>query len=131
MTSIPEQYVQLFQRKGFAYLATLMPDGSPQVTPVWFDFDGTHIRVNSATGRQKDRNMRKRPRVAVAIQDPDNAYRYAQVQGTVVEITEEGANAHIDALAKKYTGAEKYGNHRLGERRVTYTIRIDRLSGLQ
>jgi PPOX class probable F420-dependent enzyme len=99
-----------------------MRDGRPQVSPVWCDFDGTCVRINSAKGRVKDRNMRRDPRVTLAIQDPDNPYRYLEVRGRVVNITEEGADAHIDSLAKKYLGVDKYPNRQPGEIRVIYTI---------
>ena len=99
---ISENFRDLFTKRAFANLATLMPDGRPQVTPVWCDFDGTHVLVNTAKGRQKDRNMRRDPRVAIALADPDNPYRYLEVRGRVVEITEQGANEHIDRMAKKY-----------------------------
>jgi PPOX class probable F420-dependent enzyme len=105
-TMIPETFQDLLQKKAFAHLATVMADGSPQVTPVWCDFDGTHIRINSAKGRVKDKNMRRRPQVALAIQDPDNPYRYLAVRGRVEEITEAEADAHIDALSKKYLGKD-------------------------
>jgi PPOX class probable F420-dependent enzyme len=121
-TTIPQPYLDLFQKKAFAHLATLMRDGQPQVTPVWCDFDGTHVRINSAKGRVKDRNMRRDLRVAVEIQDPDNPYRYLEVRGRVVEITEEGADAHIDSLAKKYLGVDKYPYRQPGEIRVIYKI---------
>src|SRR5262245_24385613 len=85
---IPEKYLDVFQKKAFAHLATLMPDGTPQVTPVWVDYDGTHILVNSARGRQKDKNMQRNRAVALSIQDPDNPYRYLEVRGKVVDITE-------------------------------------------
>ena len=120
--AIPENFKDLFAKKAFAHLGTVMPDGSPQVTPVWCDFDGTHIRVNSAKGRVKDKNMRRDARVALCLQDPDNAYRYLQVRGKVVEITEKGADDHIDSLAKKYLGKDKYPNRRPGEVRVIYKI---------
>ncbi len=122
MNKIPEQYLDLFKKKTFAHLATLMPDGSPQVTPVWCDYDGTHVRVNSAKGRIKDRNMRRDPRVALSLQDPDNPYRYLEVKGRIVAITEDGADAHIDSLAKKYIGQDKYPNRSPGEVRVLYKI---------
>src|SRR5262249_45091078 len=112
------------------HLATVMADGSPQVTPVWFDWDGTHIRVNSAKGRIKDRNMRARPTVALSIVDPDNVYRYLSIRGRVTAVTERGADAHIDALAKKYLGADRYPYRRRGEVRVTYKIRPERVGGL-
>ncbi|ERR1044071_4645050 len=128
MATVPEAYKELFVKVAFAHLATLMPDGSPQVTPVWVDYDGTHVRVNSAKGRVKDKNMRREKRVALSIQDPDNAYRYIAVRGEVVEITEEGADAHIDALAKKYLGKERYPFRAPGEVRVIYKIRPDKVS---
>lgn len=126
--AIPEQYTDLLQKKAFAHLATVMPDGSPQVTPVWFDYDGSYLRINSAKGRRKDKNMRRRPDVALAISDPDNPYRYLQIRGKVVEITEEAADAHIDALAKKYLGQERYPFRQPGEVRVMYKIAIERVS---
>lgn len=119
---IPEGYLDLFEKKAFASLATLMPDGSPQVTPVWVDFDGTRIIVNSARGRQKDRNMKRNPAVALALTDPGNPYRYLEVRGRVVEITEDGASEHIDQMAKKYLGADNYRNRAPGEVRVLYKI---------
>ncbi|HET9531055.1 MAG TPA: PPOX class F420-dependent oxidoreductase [Blastocatellia bacterium] len=126
--AIPEEYMDLFQKKAFANLATLMPDGTPQVTPVWVDFDGTHVLVNSARGRQKDKNMERNPSVALSILDPDNPYRYLEVRGQVDEITEEGADVHIDKMAKKYIGQDKYPWKRPGEVRVLYKIRPERTS---
>lgn len=126
--TIPEKFRDLFIRQAFAHLATLMADGTPQVTPVWFDFDGTHIRINTAKGRVKDKNMRRNPKVALAIMDPHNPYRYLSVRGEVDEITEEGADAHIDALAKKYLGKDKYPFRQPGEVRVLCKIRPARIS---
>ena len=105
---IPDGFKDLFTKVAFAQLATLMPDGSPQVTPVWFDFDGSLFCINSAKDRVKDKNMRREKRVALSIQDPENAYRYLAIQGEVMEITENGADADIDKLAKKYLGKDKY-----------------------
>ncbi len=119
--SIPSQFLDLFEKRAFAHLATLMPNGSPQVTPVWVDYDGQYVLINSARGRQKDRNMAKNPNVALAIVDPDNPYRYLQVRGRVIEITQKGADAHIDKLARKYTGSD-YANRRPGEVRLIYKI---------
>ena len=127
---VPDNFRDLFQKKAFASLATVMPDGSPQVTPVWFDWDGSHIRVNSAKGRVKDRNMRRTPTVALAILDPDNPYRHLAVRGRVVEMTEQGADAHIDALAKKYLGQDRYPYRRPGEVRVIYKIQPERVAGM-
>src|SRR2546426_2771595 len=126
--NIPDQYKDLFSKPAFANLATLMPDGSPQVSPVWCDFDGTHILVNSAKGRVKDKNMRRDKRVALSIMDPENAYRHLAVRGEVVEITEQGADAHIDKLAKKYLGKDKYPFRGSGEVRVIYKIRPNKVT---
>jgi len=106
MKSIPEKFQGLFkpETKAYLFLATTMPDGSPQVTPVWFSVDETHILINTAKGRVKDRNMRERPKVALVIQDPDTPYRYLQIRGRVDEVTEEGGDEHIDALSLKYDG---------------------------
>src|ERR1700741_2045173 len=97
--AIPDKYKDLFQKKAFANLATLMPDGRPQVTPVWCDFDGSHVLINTAKGRVKDRNMQNDPRVSMSIMDPDNPYRYVEVRGHVAEATEKGADEHIDKMA--------------------------------
>lgn len=122
MANIPEKFRDLFSKPAFANLATIMPNGSPQVTPVWLDYDGKHLLVNSAKGRQKDRNMRREPRVSLAIMDPENPYRYLEVRGRVAEITEKGADAHIDKMAKKYLGKDKYPGRAPGEVRVLYKI---------
>jgi PPOX class probable F420-dependent enzyme len=128
MAAIPDQYKDLLQKKAFAHLATVMKDGSPQVTPIWFDYDGTHVRINSAKGRWKDKNMRNRPKVALSILDPDNPYRYMQIRGTVTEVTESGADAHIDSLAKKYLDQDKYPYRQPGEERVIYKIAVERVN---
>jgi len=123
MATIPDEYLDLLQqKKAFASLATLMPDGTPQVTPVWFDYTDGKIRVNSAKGRTKTRNMKEGAPVALSIMDPDNAYRYLQVRGKVTRVTEQGASEHIDSLAKKYIGQDKYPWSRPGEERVTFEI---------
>ncbi|HYT57696.1 MAG TPA: PPOX class F420-dependent oxidoreductase [Verrucomicrobiae bacterium] len=126
--TIPEQFKDLFGKVAFAHLATLMSDGSPHVTPVWVDYDGAYVRVNSAKERVKDKNMRRNKRVALSIQDPENPYRYLGIRGEVVEITENGADAHIDALAKKYLGKERYPFRNPAEVRVIYKIRPDKVS---
>lgn len=127
-TQIPDAYADLFHKKAFAHLATVMPDGTPQVTPVWCDYDGTLVRINTAKGRVKDRNMRRNPQVALEIQDPENPYRYLAIKGRIVEITENGADLHIDQLAKKYLGVDKYPNRQPGEVRVIYKVQPDRIS---
>jgi PPOX class probable F420-dependent enzyme len=123
--TIPDKYTDLFEKRAFANLGTLMPDGRPQVTPVWCDFDGEHVIFNSAKGRQKDRNVRRDPRVSLALVDPENPYRYLEIRGSVVEITEDGADHSIDKLAKKYLGVDKYPYGQPGEVRVIYKIKIE------
>jgi PPOX class probable F420-dependent enzyme len=125
---IPDSHRDLFEdeKRAFAFLGTSMKDGSPHVTPVWFDMRGDEMRLNSARGRVKDRNITARPKVSLAIMDPDDSYRYIHIRGTVVEITEDGAREHIDLLAKKYLGEDKYPWYG-GEVRVTYIARIDRV----
>lgn len=130
MATIPEQFRDLFEKKSFASLATVDPDGAPQVTPVWVDYDGTHVRFNTARGRVKVRNLARNPRVALSIQDPGNPYRYVQVRGRVAEVTEVGADAHIDALTKKYLGQDTYPFRRAGEVRLTYKIVPERVQGM-
>jgi anthraniloyl-CoA monooxygenase len=105
---IPADYLDLFQKATYAHLATLMPDGTPHVTPVWVDYDGRHVLINSAAGRQKDLNMAKRRHVAIEIPDPDDPNRYLHVRGPVVEISEAGADAHLDRLAQRYLGRPAY-----------------------
>jgi hypothetical protein len=123
MVAIPADYLDLLQqKKAIANLATLMPDGTPQVTPVWFDYTDGKIRINSAKGRVKVRNMQKGAPVALSILDPDNPYRYIQIRGRVERVTEEGASAHIDSLAKKYLGQDKYPYAKPGEVRVMFEI---------
>jgi PPOX class probable F420-dependent enzyme len=126
-SKVPEKYADLLQKKTFANLGTIMPDGSPQVTPVWFDYDGNHIFVNSARGRVKDKNMRRDPRVSIAITDPENPYRYLQIRGRVVDITEKGAADHIDKLSQKYLGQPKYPYGQPGEVRVKYTVEPEQI----
>jgi PPOX class probable F420-dependent enzyme len=125
--AIPENYRDLFTKPAFAHLATLMPDGAPQVTPVWCDLQDGFVLVNTAKGRQKDRNIRRDPRVALAISDPNNPYRYLQIRGRVVEFDEQQADAHIDKMAKKYLKKDKYPYRQPGEARVLYKIQPERV----
>lgn len=122
MKQVPHTHEDLLEddTKAFAFLATLMPDGSPQVTPVWFSTDGEYLLINSAKGRIKDQNMRERPQVAVTLMKPGEPYRYVQIRGEVIEITEEGAEDHIHALSQKYRGRPY--EIPTGETRVTYVI---------
>lgn len=122
MATIPDEYRDLVDRPVTVGLATILPNGHPQVTPVWIDFDGTHLRVNTAAGRQKYKDMVERPQVTVLAVDPENPYRYMEVRGVVARYTEEGADAHIDALAKKYMGVDSYPFRTPTETRVMFYI---------
>jgi PPOX class probable F420-dependent enzyme len=124
---IPESHRDLLSRekKAFAHLALVTSDGAPQVTPMWFDYDGEHVLFNTARGRVKDRIMRKRPKIALAVQDPADPYRYIQIRGTVVSESEEGGYDHICSLREKYRGDRNYPR-REGEVRVIYKVRPER-----
>jgi PPOX class probable F420-dependent enzyme len=123
MATIPEGFMDLMTgKKPLANVATVMSDGSPQVTPVWFDYVDGQIRINTAKGRVKARTLTEGAKVALAIVDPDNDYRYIQIRGTVTKETTDGAIAHIDSLAKKYLGKDVYPWHSDQEIRVTYEI---------
>lgn len=121
--NVPEDFLDLFNKesKAWLFLATLMPDGSPQVTPVWFDTDGEYVLVNTNEGRVKDRNMKARPGVAMVLQDPDDFYRYLGMRGKVVGYTREGADEHIDRLSVKYDN--KPWSYREGQRRIIFKIK--------
>ena len=119
---IPEKFMDLFEKKAFGSLSTLMPDGSPQTNPVWVDYDNGEVWVNTAVGRLKDRNMKRDPRVSVALIDPDNPYRFLEIRGKVREVTQEGAAQHIDKMAKKYLGKDKYPFTQPGEQRILFKI---------
>jgi len=121
-TAIPKTHSDLFGKKAFANLATINADGSPQVTPVWIDWDGTNVLVNTAQGRVKDRNLRRNPNVALSILDPDNPYRYLAIQGRVTKVSTDGADAHIDKMAKKYMDKDSYPFRKATEVRVVFTI---------
>ena len=127
--TIPASHQDLMRdaTRAFAFLATVMKDGSPQVTPVWFDTEGDLIRINTARGRVKESNMKARRQVALAIIDMTDPYRYLQVRGRVVQITEAGAREHIDRLSEKYTGNSAYENYQ-GETRVIFYIQPESVS---
>ena len=128
MTTIPASHADLLTTKtAFAHVATLNTDGSPQVTPVWIDFDGTHVLFNTAKGRVKAKNLAREGRVALSIADPDNAYRHIAIQGHVVEMTETGGDAHIDKMAQKYLGKDTYPFRAPGEVRIIVKIAPDKV----
>ena len=128
--AIPEKYADLLEKPAFGNLGTLMKDGSPQVTPVWVDFDGKFVRINSAKGRVKDKNIRRDPRVSVSLQDPQNPYRYLEIRGRVVDITETGADDHINKLSQKYLGKPVYPFRQPNEVRVLYKIEPEKVSSM-
>jgi PPOX class probable F420-dependent enzyme len=127
---IPEKYRDLFDKKVFAGLATLMPNGAPQVTPVWIDYDGENVIFNTAVGRQKDKNLQADGRVSLALTDPDNPYRYLEVRGKVAERTTDGADDHINKMAKKYLGQDAYPFRQPGEVRVIYKIKPEHTTSM-
>ena len=129
MASIQDYSDLLQEKKTFAHLATTMPDGAPQVTPVWVDYRDGRVLVNTAKGRVKARNMQLGSPVALSIADPDNPYRYVQVRGVVSKVHDEGADAHIDFLAKKYLGQDKYPFRQPGEERVIFEIEPQKVQG--
>lgn len=126
MVKIPESHSGIFKKRAFAHVATVDADGTPQVTPVWVDYDGEYVLINSAQGRKKDRNMRTRPQIGLSVQDPDNPYRYVGVQGRITEITTDGAEAMMHGFARKYWGKDAYPLHE-GEVRVIYKIAPERV----
>src|SRR5215469_5798593 len=130
MAAIPDNYMDLLQKKAIANLATIMPDGTPQVTPVWVDYVGGMGRMNTAKGRVKARNLKPGARVAMSITDPDNPYRYVQIRGRVASAEENGADAHIDSLTKKYLDKDKYPFRQPGEVRIIYEIEPLAVSGM-
>ncbi|HZT96611.1 MAG TPA: PPOX class F420-dependent oxidoreductase [Chloroflexota bacterium] len=126
--TISSGFRKLLKEPAYCEIATLMPDGSPQITQVWVDTDGEHILINTSANRQKTKNVRRDPRVAVNVVDPNNAWRIAMVRGRVVDITTEGADESIDRLAQKYIGKEKYPFRQPGEQRVLLKILPEHIS---
>jgi PPOX class probable F420-dependent enzyme len=127
--TLTENVKKLFLEPNFAHLATIMPDGSPQVTPVWVEMEGDRIVVNTAEGRIKPRNVRRDPRVAISIVRQDNPYQAAYIRGRVVELRHEGADESIDRLAQKYIGQDRYPWRAPGERRLMLVIEPERVGG--
>jgi PPOX class probable F420-dependent enzyme len=130
MANAKDKYSDLLESKQLIVMATVSDDGSPQTSPVWFHLKDDEIWINSAKGRLKDHNMRARPRFSGTIVDPANPYRYVEVRGDIVEITEEGADAHIDFLAKRYLGVDSYPYRSDKETRVIYKIRPTHFTGM-
>ncbi len=118
------------ESKSFIHLATINKDGSPQVSPVWVDFDGAYVIVNSEQKRRKVRNIKRDPRVALSVTDPENSYHYIEIRGRVVDVTPEGAAAHIDRMAKKYMGLDQYPYNQPGDVRVIIKIEPEHVAGM-
>lgn len=129
MGSIPADVQDVFEKRTFAHIATVLPDGSPHSTPVWVDYDADADRllVNTERGRRKEKNVRNDPRVAISMTDPDDPYRMLSVTGEVDEVTTEGAREHIDELSERYTGEDEYPNP-IETERVIISIRPKKVS---
>ena len=125
--TIPDTHKVLFEKPILASLATMMPDGHLQVNPVWCDFDGTYVRINTVQGRLKDKNLQERRFATVLLVDPENAYFWIEVRGRIEESTTEGADEQIDQLAKKYLGQDKYSPANENDVRVMHKIKIERV----
>ena len=128
-TKVPDEFVDLFsdEKKAFGFVGTVMTDGTPQVTPVWIDYDGEYISFNTAKGRVKERNLRRNPSVAITLVDPENPYRHIQIRGKA-SFVEQGADDHINRLAKKYIGLDEYPNRQPGEERIIVRIKPESVS---
>jgi PPOX class probable F420-dependent enzyme len=124
---IPESHKRLLLEPVIANLATILPDGRPQVHPVWCEYDGTNVRVNAADDRQKSRNMRRRSFATILLVDPAGPYFWMEIRGRVIHATTDGAMDHMHRMAKKYTGRDTYTPLREGEVRVMYTIEPERV----
>ena len=127
-TVIPESHRDLLESVTVAHVATIGPHGEPQVNPVWFEWDGERIRFSQTTARQKYRNIRREPRVALSIVDPANPYRYLEVRGRVVEVTDDEGNAFIDRQAQRYLGEPTYPWHQPGDHRVVVVVEPEHTS---
>jgi PPOX class probable F420-dependent enzyme len=128
MAAIPDEAKHLFENKDFANIATLNADGSPQVSAVWVGLDGDLVTFNTAEGRVKTKNVARDGRVAISVFDQDNPYENVVIQGKVVEMTHDGADADIDALAKRYLGADSYPFRQPGEQRVIVKIEAEKVN---
>jgi len=131
VATLSDEQAKLVRDKNFGVLATIREDGTPNVTPVWIDWDGSNIVVNTSYGRAKELHLRRDPRCTILVMDPQDPYGWVSVTGRAVEITENGAEAHIDKLAMKYEGVAKYPYLLPGERRVKVTIKPERVHTFQ
>jgi PPOX class probable F420-dependent enzyme len=123
---IPDSHTDLLQKSGFLHLASLGPDGEPQVHPVWYDWDGTHLLMSSTKPRQKTKNAERDGRVAGSILDPDNAYRYLEIRGRVERVEDDPTGSLVHQLAKKYLGEDRYPWESDNSARVILRIRPEK-----
>ncbi|MEX0749181.1 MAG: PPOX class F420-dependent oxidoreductase [Dehalococcoidia bacterium] len=126
---LSDQTIKLIKGKNFAFVGTLMPDGQPQVSPMWVEYDGSHIVLNSEVKRVKVQNLRRDARVSVSIADMENPYQYVEIRGRVVDMTTEGAPEHIDRLANKYLGQDTYPYNQPGDQRIIMKVEPLSVSG--
>ena len=124
---LTDSAVNLFKGKNFGFIASIMKDGSPQLTPVWIDYDGQFLLVNTAEGRTKQKNFDRDPRVAISVVDQNNPYNMVSIRGKVVQQTTDGADEHIDKLAKKYLGVDKYPLRNPDEKRIILKIKPEKI----
>lgn len=129
---IPESHIDLvaWDTRSFAHMATIGPSGEPQSSPVWFEWDGTHIKFSLTKDRQKYRNVQQEKRVAMSVMDPDDSYRYLEIRGELDEIEEDPDIDFISRMAKKYIGKDRYPWHQAGDERVIMKIRPTKVSGM-
>ena len=130
MIQLTEEQTRLLREPNLAHVATLMKDGRPQTSPVWVDYDGTHVLINTATGRQKPRNLERDPRIALSVVDREWLQRYMEIRGRVVEMTQEGADEHYAMLARKYAGPDAKPRHTPGESRIIVRIEPEHVTGM-
>ncbi|MCA1196062.1 MULTISPECIES: PPOX class F420-dependent oxidoreductase [unclassified Saccharopolyspora] len=129
MAAIPQELAEILSKRAFAHIATLGPRGEPQSSPVWVEWDGTHVRFSQTTGRQKYRNLQRDPRIAVSAHDPENPYRYVEIRGRVAGFEPDPDNAFINKMAKKYTGEDEYQWGQPGDERVVVLVEPEHVPG--
>ncbi len=127
---IPEKNADLLESTALAHVATIGPHGEPQSNPVWFGWDGKHLRFSQTTGRQKYRNVQREPRVALSIVDPNNPYRYLEIRGRVVNVEDDADLAFINSMAKKYMGQDTYPWHNPADQRMVIVIEPDHTTSM-
>jgi len=128
--TIPDAYIDLLDTKGFAHIATIGPKGEPQSSPVWFGWDGEHVKFSLTRGRQKFRNLTANANIALSIIDPENPYRYLEVRGEIARVDDDPDNKFINGMAKKYMDVDEYPFHQPGDERVVMCVRPDHTTAM-